>query len=188
MLCNEPTKDVSVLLFMDHYHGLTPCTQVIKNYIKEEIPILTVQKSEEGDKDNVVSIKGEKIHEFDISVGVTIPSTSLQLAKMQQYGQDVDKGRFPLELYQEEIQGVKDVQKANRMIQLERMKARLDEPLQQDVLDHINKRRADAGLGSLQFPELEAVMQASVRPSATQVRPPGAGGAPVPQAPVGVPA
>ncbi len=160
--------------------------RVIKNYIKEEIPILTVVKGEEGEKDQIVKISGDQIHEVDLTVGVNIPSTSIQLAKMQQYGQDVDKGRFPLELYLEEIAGVKDVQKAMRMIRLEGLKVQADGLLLQDVLTHVNRRRLEEGEEPLTFPEAPGTVQTTNRPSATQVRPPAAGGAPIPEAPVGV--
>jgi hypothetical protein len=166
----------------------------IKNSIKEEVPILTVIKDAEGaDKDEIVRIDDKKIHECDITVGITIPSTSIQLAKEESDRKDVELGWFPLELYLEETKGVKDVAKTIRMIEEGTLHKALLPTLLQDVIDEINRERTAQGL-----PSIPPIVPEAAPPEAPptegwgtrgagQVRVPGAGGAPPPAAapPVG---
>jgi hypothetical protein len=162
---------------------------VIKNYIKEEVPIYTVIEDEEGNpKDEVLKIAGDDIHEYDIAVGVTVVSTSLQLAKSEQYGNAVDKRRMPKGMYMEEILGIKDVAKSLRQMEDEQ----LDEVLTQWDLHMVlaaaaREQRDEQGIELPVPPPTGAVPTAGPGRAAQQVRVPGTAGEPLPLTSTAVP-
>ena len=155
---------------------------VIKTYIQEPVPILSRVEGPEGKaEDKLLTVKHTDIRDFDIAVGVSVPSSSLQLAKQEVGRKDVAEGHLSEETYQEEYIGLKNVARENRRILDGELRKMLKPSIVAHAIQVINKRVQEETGSTIPVPQAvppapQGVAAPKTRP-AQQVRPGGAGGA-----------
>lgn len=165
MLFIEPATKAEQRAFVEMAEMLG---HVIKNYIQEEIPILSRVEDEKGEA-KALTVGSDDIGDFDIKVGVTVPSTSLQLAKQEMMRKDVEDGFLSPETYQTDGIGIKDVERENRLIIADGLKKKLIPSIETHAMQ-ISQERIKARLGS-SIPVPQGAVSEQGPPAAAPTRP-----------------
>ena len=144
MLHIDPAKRAEESAFVEMADMLGYC---IANYIKEDIPIPGSIEDEEGKvKEAILSIGPGDIGEFDVTMGVTVASTSLDMAKREMQRKELEVGNLSQETYMGEDMGIKDVAKEKRLILEGDLKKILKPSLLSHAVQIINEKvRARTG-------------------------------------------
>jgi len=151
-------------------------TGIIKNYIGEEVPLLTVGANE-GDKPSIVTLGPNDVGEYDITCELTVPNTSIMLAKLEFVRQAVAEGTLPKEFEIEEamkmLGRIPDVEGVKDKIMRERIDAIADIFAYQDILEETQRQRAAEGKPPMAPPEMPAPprREGPGRPTPGEIRP-----------------
>jgi len=151
-------------------------TGIIKNYIQEEVPLLTVGANE-GDKASIVSLGPNDVGEYDITCELTVPNTSIMLAKLEFVRQAVAEGTLPKEFEIEEamkmLGRIPDVEGTKQKILYEQVDQIGRVFIIQALLEDKQRQRAEQGKPPITPPEFPAEpgAQPPGRPTPDQIRP-----------------